>query len=342
MVRVALVVCAVLWSSVLAAAPDLSGFAAIPRDPPPVETTRGQHYWIGNEDRLDLFYGEIKGKSGIHMGVGAEQNWLLCGWSRCDVLVLMDFDQAIVDLHRVYIAAFATAPTPAAFMELWLDKKRTGLRAAVTARYSGADRAGALHALDVARWSVERRFAKLDKQMQAHTLSTFFSNDDDYRHLRQLVLDGRVFAVRGDLTAKQTVLAIASAAKQAALPVRTLYLSNAEQYFNYSSQTRKNLTSLPLDASAVVLRTHGSRALGYVKDGNSYHYGVQTGPSFQALLQSPLVTSSHQLLQWAESNGEKGWSRQTSTDAEAARAAWLQTRPVFKKPKPATTTTTTP
>jgi hypothetical protein len=331
MLRAVLVVFAVLSSSVASAAPDLSGFAAIPRDPPPVETTRGQHYWIGNEDRLDLFYGEIKGKAGIHMGVGAEQNWLLCGWSRCDMLVLMDFDQAIVDLHRVYIAAFATAATRAEFMEVWLDKKRTALRAAIVARYTGTDRAGALHALDVARWSVERRFAKLDKQMSAHALSTFFTNDDDYRHLRQLVLDGRVVAVRGDLTAKQTVLAIGAAAKQAALSVRTLYLSNAEQYFNYNVQTRKNLTSLPMDESSVVLRTHGSRALGYVKDGNSYHYGVQTGPSFQALLQSPLVTSSHQILLWADSNGEKGWSRQTSTNADAVRAAWLKNRPAPKK-----------
>ncbi len=322
------------------AAPDLSGFAAIPRDPPPVETTRGQHYWIGNEDRLDLFYGEIKGKAGIHMGVGAEQNWLLCGWSRCDVLVLMDFDQAIVDLHRVYLAAFATALTRAEFMDLWLDKKRTGLRAAIVARFTGADRAGALHALDVARWSVQRRFARLDKQMQARELSTFFTNDDDYLHLRQLVLDGRVFAVRGDLTAKHTVLAIAAAAKQAALPVRTVYLSNAEQYFNYNEQTRKNLISLPMDEASVVLRTHGSRALGYVNGGNSYHYGVQTGASFQALLQSPLVTSSHQILQWAEPYGEKGWSRQTSTDAEAVRAAWLKMRSA-QKHKPARSPTTT-
>ncbi|HEY1101470.1 MAG TPA: hypothetical protein VGF99_21200 [Myxococcota bacterium] len=300
-----------------------SAFAAIPADPPPATTTRGEHYWIGNEDRLDLFYTDVQNKHGIHMGVGAEQNWVLCGWSRCDALVLMDFDQAIVDLHRVYVVAFALAPTRRAFLDLWLDRSRKGLRAGIITRYGGREALAALKALDVARWSIERRFTRLEDGLTARGVPSFLTDDAQYAWLHELVVRDRVVTVRGDLTAKKTVLAIAAAATRTGLPVRTLYLSNAEQYFSYNKQTRKNLTSLPLDAEGLVLRTHGSKALGHAEGGNRYHYGTQTAASLTAFLSSTAVTSSHQILQWATTTTEPGRSLQASTAPTAAREAWL-------------------
>ena len=308
-------------------APDLSGFATLVADRQPAEITRGSHYWIGNEHRLDLFRDDVRGKGGVHLGVGAEQNWLLCGWSRCQVIVLMDFDQAIVDLHRVYFAAFATAETKEQFKAMWLDKKRTTLRAAVKARYQGLAQKGALNALDVARWSVERRFGALTTQLVAKGLPTYFSDDADYAHVRSVVVGGRAFAVRGDLTADKTVQSIAAAVSKAGLTVQTWYLSNAEQYFSYDQQTRANFLALPLGEDSVVLRTHGWNTLRYAKDGNQYHYGIQTGPSLQAFLRDPSVTSSRQILQWAQPHGEQGCSMQTSTDPRAAKAAFEARKP---------------
>ena len=52
------------------------------------------------------------------MGVGTDQNYLIAGWSRPEVLVLMDFDQVVVDLHRVYQLAFLHAESPEAFLRL--------------------------------------------------------------------------------------------------------------------------------------------------------------------------------------------------------------------------------
>ena len=127
---------ALAFSTVAAA--DLGGFRVLPEDPPPAEITRGSHYWIGNEDRLDVFYDDVSKdavKGGVHMGVGAEQNWMFIGWSKPEVAVMFDFDQAIVDLHRVYFVAFAAAATKEEFKALWLDKSRKGLRAGVIATY---------------------------------------------------------------------------------------------------------------------------------------------------------------------------------------------------------------
>lgn len=303
-------------------APGLEAFGALPADPEPEEITRGQHYWIGNEDRLDIFHEAIAQKGGIHLGVGAEQNYILCGWSRCEVLVLMDFDQAIVDLHRVYRLAFQAAATKEDFKAIWLDKNRRVLRAAIRSELKGKERIGAQKALDVARWSIERRFAKLETQMAAHKLPFFLDDDDTYAWLRALVMEGKVFAVRGDLTAKRTVQAIGAAATASKKTFGSIYLSNAEQYFQYKQQTRSNFQSLPMAANSVVLRTHGWNTLRYAKGGNSYHYGVQTGPSFTALAGDKTVWSSRQILQWATPGAEKGTSTMDATDGAVAKEAF--------------------
>ena len=319
----------------VAAAPDVSGFQSLPEDPPPVEITRGAHYWIGNEDRLDLFADDVKDRGGVHVGVGAEQNWMFIGWSKPEVAVMMDFDQSIVDLHRVYFVAFAKAATKEEFKALWLDKTRKGLRDGVNETYKGAQRTGALAALDVARWSIERRFAKLTAQMAARNLPWFLVDDAQYAACRDLVVSGRAFAVRGDLTADKTVKAIGAAADKAGLKVRTLYLSNAEQYFMYKKSVRTNYAALPFDDNSVVLRTHGWHSLPWVKDGNSYHYGVQSGPSFAAFAASPLVWDARQILQWAPEDGEHGASKQVSTDVAAAKAVFDEAEKAKKAAKSA-------
>ena len=96
----------------------LSLFQSLPRDPAPEEITRNQHYWISNEQRLDLFHDPIKDLGGVYVGVGSDQNYLHAGWAKTEVLVLMDFDQKIVDLHGVYRVAFLHASTKEQFTKL--------------------------------------------------------------------------------------------------------------------------------------------------------------------------------------------------------------------------------
>ncbi len=327
---------------VAADGPDLSGFQKLPADPPPAEITRGAHYWIGNEDRMDIFADDAKDRGGVHVGVGAEQNWLLVGWSKPEIAVMMDFDQSIVDLQRVYFVAFQLATTKEEFKALWLDKTRKGLRDGVKAAYDGVDEKGALAALDVARWSIERRFAKLETQLAARGLPWFLTDDAQYKTCHDLVVGGRAFAVRGDLTANKTLTAIGAAATTAGLKVRTLYLSNAEQYFMYKKQVRANYKALPVDDKTVVMRTHGWRSLAWAKDGNSYHYNVQTGPSLHAFVDSSLVWDARQMLLWAPEDGEKGVSRLDSVDVAAVKAAYEARLAEQKKEKAAALSTKKP
>jgi hypothetical protein len=325
---------------------DLAGFAALPSDPMPVRTTRGAHYWVGNEDRLDLFAPDLlalRGKGGVQVGVGTDQNWLFAGWSRPDVVVLMDFDQAIVDLQRVYLVAFQLADTREAFLALWCDVQRTALRQGVIARYRGAERDGALNALSIARWAIERRLRRLAANLASRGVASFLTDDDQYAWVRDLVRAGRAFAVRGDITGPRTMTAIADASRRAGLPVHMFYLSNAEQYFMYQKRTRENFLAFPFDAASIVLRTHSSSALTIAdatplpaaaeinrkyaivgKSMDAYHYGVQTGASFHAFAGSPLAWSSRQILLWATPEGRSGLSHQAAVDVAVARAAWQE------------------
>jgi hypothetical protein len=249
----------------------------------------------------------------------------------------MDFDQAIVDLHHVYVAAFAMAPTRRAFRSLFVDADGGGALAAELARAypAGPVREGALTALREARPRVARRIGRLVAHLPARNVTSFLTDDDDYAWVRGLVLAGRVFVVRGDLTGPRTMAALAAASRTAGLEINTVYLSNAEQYFEYSPRTRANLAGLPWGRSSLVLRTHGDASLRWVdttpplaaveadllylpadKPVDNFHYGIQTGRSLRAFLSNPRVRSALDLLRRAPPGAVTGTSL-LSDDAPA-------------------------
>jgi len=101
--------------------------------------------------------------------------------------------------------------------------------------------------------------------------------------------------VRGDLTADQTVLDIAAAAKAASLPVRVLYVSNAEAYFRpYPPGYLRNMAALPMDERSVIIRT-----CGFKPDWSPdplYEYNVQPGDNFQRWMNTMKAGSVRTLL----------------------------------------------
>lgn len=346
---------------------DLSAFASLPADPRPARIIRGVHYWIGNEDRIDLFAPSLqalRGQGGVHIGVGAEQNWVFAGWSRPDVVVMMDFDQAIVDLHHVYLAAFALAASRHEFRALFVDEDAVALRAGIARRLpQGPARDGALEALTIARPRIVRRIGRLVAHLPARGVTSFLTDDDDYAFVRGLVLAGRVFVVRGDLTGPGTMGAIASACRTAGLSVASLYMSNAEQYFEYARRTRENLSGLPWASGGIALRTHGDISLEWADDTtpfaaveadleylpankpkDSFHYGVQGASSLRAFLATPRIGSALEILRVAPPAAVKGFSRLDDADVDGAlrgqpeRRAWGSARGPAT-PSPSSTTT---
>jgi hypothetical protein len=324
-------------SGALASEPAPSAFASLPADPVPPELVRGMHYWMSNEDHLHLFHPEVKEKGGLYIGVGTDQNYLLGAWARAEALVLLDFDQSIVDLHRVYRVIFLAAETPEEFLRLWQLKSRPEVRRLIKEGYSDKkERNGALGAFATARWPVERRLLRVVEQMKKAALPSFLTDAAEYAHVRRLYQEGKVFMVRGDLTAKRTMRAVGQAATQAGMKVGVLYLSNAEQYFPYDAQYRANIRGLPFSENTVVLRTSGERGVKRVK-GTYYHYNTQPGPNFAAWLASEAKTPSvgRMLRATTDSGTVRGLSRLELGPEEArelARQKLLAKRPV-KKPR---------
>ena len=67
---------------------------------------------------------------------------------------------------------------------------------------------------------------------------------------------GRIRPMVADLNGDRGVVGIAAAAQKLGVPIRLLYLSNAEEYWTrYSEGFRANLKALPFDERSQVVRT---------------------------------------------------------------------------------------
>jgi hypothetical protein len=192
---------------------------------------------------------------------------------------------------------FQRAEDPESFRGLWApereDAVRTWLEEALSS-LSPEERKASLAAFKAARKLVHARLKRVKAAYLALGIPTFLTDAAHYGHVRSLWLAGRVFALRGDLLGRQTLRAIGAASRAAGLSVGALYLSNAEQYFDYLPDFRDNLLALPFDETGVVLHTISWKGFGFA-DGD-YHYSPQPGRAFQRWLSQTRVASLPDML----------------------------------------------
>lgn len=262
---------------------------ALSPDPSPDAITNATHYWVSNERRLDLFADDVRGLGGVYLGVGTDQSYILAGWARPQLVVLVDFDQDVVDLHAVYGAFFGSAEDPSAFRALWTEGGAALAESVLERSTSDAARRTRLLALyREARPRVHERFMIMQTKMIEADERWFLDDAQQYAHVRSLHGDGRVIALRGDFTHEGAVRDVARTLAEAGLTVRVLYLSNIEQYFMYGSAYKNNMLALPVDARSVVLRTLPGRPAGF-------EYIVQTTTDFHAWLRARSVRSVYRI-----------------------------------------------
>lgn len=272
-------------------AADLAELRAVRPDPRPEALTRDQHYLVSNENKHYLFRAALADRGGIFVGVGAEQNYLMAGWARPEVLVLMDFDQQVVDLHKVYGVIFRAAETPAEFRALWEKQRRDRVSAYIAADFADERERERVERTFRRYWRlVGTQLAAVDTQYRAEGIPTFLSDGEQYAHLARLWHEGRALPLRGDLTARQSMTDLADFARDHGLVVRVLYLSNAEFYFEFTTGNyRQNILALPFDEDSLVVRTVPS-------GGWSYWYVEQSGLDFQGCLRAARPPEMRRLL----------------------------------------------
>lgn len=284
-------------------------FASLPEDPKPDELIRNSHYWISNERNLQLWHEHVKELGGAYLGVGTDQNYMLAGWAQSDLVVVVDFDAAIADLHQVYGLFFDVAETYEDFYERWSPAREAEGLALIDERL--ADRPNVKNirkAYKIARQLVWARLRIVRKAYGKTDIPTFVTDQAQYDHIRTLWRNGRVFALRGDFTANETMVALGKAMKDSGFSFNVIYLSNVEQYVDYTPEWRRNFIGLPVGEKAVVVRTLGWGGFGFVDEAEKYHYNVQKAPQFLAWLEQSRVKNLPNMLYYRTKTKTQGLS----------------------------------
>ena len=130
--------------------------------------------------------------------------------------------------------------------------------------------------------------------------TSWLSNPDLYAHVRKLYLNDRIRMLVGDLTGPKTLQTVASAAKGLGLPIQVLYLSNAEEYYDYTAQYRSNIGAFEIADDSVILRTIYNKK--WVHADALWNYQVQPLADYQARLTDKKNTGRNSMLRYAESD----------------------------------------
>lgn len=257
---------------------------SIPADPHPERLASDQHFLVSDESFPERFRKPIEGLGGAYVGVGSEQNYLYAGWSRPTLLLLVDFDELVVELHRIYRAFFLRAATPAAMLKLWSRGRSEEAVEAIRQTIPQPEEALALYRK--ARQVVHARLQVMARRFRAKGLSTFLDDQAQYDHIRALMEAHRVHMVRGDLSKDGAMPGIAKAVRKLGETVRCLYLSNVEFYVPFANGIGENCRIQPTDDRSLIMRTVVRRTADFER----YLYCVQSADDFRAWLKTDVDT----------------------------------------------------
>lgn len=247
-------------------------------------------------------------RGGAFLGVGTDLNYTLSGWARAELVVIVDFDQAVIDLHRAYLGVLEHCETPAEFVAAWCAAERDATTELLRRRWADDPRrADIVRAFRTAQPMVTNRLGVVRRGLRAHALGSFTDDAAEYAHVRTLANNHRIVVVRGDYGGETTLLAVGAALRSARLQLGVVYLSNVEQYLDYTPSFRRNFLALDLDRAAVVLRTMSRRVLGHAP-GERYHYNVQPAAAFADWLRDGDVPRLRDLLRFRTETLESGLS----------------------------------
>ncbi len=223
----------------------VQGFESLPEEKP---YNVRIHFLRSNERRHDVLFSALRHLGGGYVGVGADQNYTLAAVAGAELLWLIDIDGDVVQWHRIYAALIPQAETPADLIALLAAGKDAQIKAALAARWPEAE-AKRL-------WPTFLRYRGLlashlrgEREVRQHGRPvTWVADPELYKHVRALMQARRVFARVGDLHGETTLIAIGAAARRTGHQVRTLYLSNVEQWCGRADPCRWIPTDLPSPA----------------------------------------------------------------------------------------------
>jgi len=188
-------------------------------------------------------------------------------------------------MHAIYRAFLLEAKTPERFVELWSEDNIADAHAVIEAATPARRQQRLLTKLyDDTRKDVAKRTKVLLKKYDELGIHWYLEDKRQYAYVRKLAKNERIIALRGDFTVDGALREIGETLLDEGLSIRTLYLSNIEQYFMYKKPYRANMLGLPFDEQTLVLRTLPGRPAGF-------QYILQTGDNFHSWLTAKRVYS---------------------------------------------------
>lgn len=260
--------------------------AAVKEDPPPPELAANAHFFISDERGHWVFEPAVRNLGGVVLGVGTDPNYTMSGWMRPDLVLIVDFDEVVIDVHRLYKIAFLHAANSDALVHLWSGKGEAEFVKFINADTPQAPmRAQLMRTYRMARGQIHDKLLWIRSTYKKQNVATFMTDAAQYDHIVQLLKNNRIWAWRGDLTANNTMAGIATALKAVNRKLQVFYITNAEKYFTYvQGRTRKNFAELPYEDNGVILRTQGHPEKADDTVDGMYFYFTQKSSDFVAWL----------------------------------------------------------
>jgi hypothetical protein len=267
--------------------------------------TTPEHYVKTNERRHDVWFPYIADKRGVYVGVAADQNYTLMAVAKAEFAFLVDLDWRVTELHRAYGVLIEASEDPQTLHDRFAAKNEESSVALIEAGLAELDpeiRRQAITSWRSARETVHKHLENVIARDQDGVKTSWLSNPDYYAHVRKLYLGDRIRMLVGDLTGPKTLQTVATAAEGLGLPVQVLYLSNAEEYYDYTSQYRSNIAAFGIADDSVILRTIYSKK--WVHADALWNYQVQPLADYQARLTDKKNSGRNNMLRHAELAGE--------------------------------------
>jgi len=245
-------------------------------------TCRDAHSHVTtNEWYHNVFVPYIRDLGGGYVGIGSDQGLSFIAHARSSVGWLIDYDPTVLLVNLIHRGLILRSGSSKEFLARWSDDGAGAAAAALAEVYAAHPERG----------SVVRAFRSYRKTLEDHfrvvmnigrTRSYHWLHDPGrYRFVREMFQRDRIRIMPGDLLKDRSLQGIADACRKLKVSVRILYLSNAEDYWKYTPQFKRNMVTLPFDDRTVLLRTkttHDGPTIG------KYQYVIQRGLSFQRLL----------------------------------------------------------
>lgn len=250
-----------------------------------MEEFEGAHFLYSDEANPEKFLEKIKDLGGGYVGVGTDQGYLFIGWMKPHLAWLSDYDPWVVFLHLAYIAFFEASETYEKFYERWWNDSRESSTALLEKAYADHPRKKQiLEVFRAGRGAVFRRLGRLRRHLKETRVPGFITDQEQYAFVRSLILAKRVRPLLGNLLDKNALNGIAEVSRELKVPVRALYVSNAESYWSYEDRFRENIYNMNFDESSLIMRTFATKP-----QNKDYAYGTQSAKNFQEWLRQPFV-----------------------------------------------------